>query len=85
MLERPTAQIIGDGVLFRDQEEVIRKGVIEGDLIEAVIGLGPNLFYNSPLESCIVMLRQNKTDDCNRRPDYPPLQSRRHHWPQTTN
>lgn len=49
------------GVLFRDQEEDIRKGVIESDLIEAVIGLGPNLFYNSPMESCVVVLRQNKT------------------------
>ncbi len=48
------------GVLFRDQEEDIRKGVIESDLIEAVIGLGPNLFYNSPMESCVVVLRQNK-------------------------
>ena len=48
------------GVLFRDQEEAIRKGVIESDLIEAVIGLGPNLFYNSPMESCVVVLRQNK-------------------------
>ena len=53
------------GVLFRDQEEVIRKGVIESDLIEAVIGLGPNLFYNSPMDPCVVMLRQNKTDDRN--------------------
>ncbi len=51
------------GVLFRDQEEGIRKGVIASDLIEAVIGLGPNLFYNSPMESCVVVLRQNKTKD----------------------
>ena len=48
------------GVLFRDQEEVIRMGVIEGDLIEAIIGLGPNLFYNSPIESCVIILRCNK-------------------------
>ncbi len=48
------------GVLFRDQEHDIRQQVIESDLIEAVIGLGPNLFYNSPMESCIVVLRQNK-------------------------
>ena len=49
------------GVLFRDQEKVIRRGVIESDLVEAVIGLGPNLFYNSPMESCVVILRCNKT------------------------
>lgn len=51
------------GVLFRDKEEDIRKGVIASDLIEAIIGLGPNLFYNSPMESCVVLLRHNKTAD----------------------
>lgn len=48
------------GVLFRESEQDIRKKVIETDLIEAVIGLGPNLFYNSPMESCVVILRMNK-------------------------
>ncbi len=48
------------GVLFRDSEREIRKQIIEADLIEAVIGLGPNLFYNSPMESCVVVLRCNK-------------------------
>jgi type I restriction enzyme M protein len=48
------------GILFRDSEEAIRKGMIESDAIEAVIGLGPNLFYNSPMESCIVVLRLSK-------------------------
>jgi len=51
------------GILFRDQEETIRKGIIESDLIEAVIGLGPNLFYNSPMESCVVILSQNKLSE----------------------
>ena len=48
------------GVLFRDSEQAIRKQVIESDIIEAVIGLGPNLFYNSPMESCVVVLNSNK-------------------------
>ena len=48
------------GVLFRDSEYEIRKGIIDSDAIEAVIGLGPNLFYNSPMESCVVILRKNK-------------------------
>ncbi|KNC06669.1 DNA methyltransferase [Klebsiella sp. RIT-PI-d] len=48
------------GVLFRDSEQSIRKQVIESDIIEAVIGLGPNLFYNSPMESCVIILNQNK-------------------------
>jgi len=49
------------GVLFRDSEQAIRKQIIEADLIEAVIGLGPNLFYNSTMESCVVVLRCDKT------------------------
>ncbi|WP_333003052.1 class I SAM-dependent DNA methyltransferase [Vibrio coralliilyticus] len=48
------------GVLFRDSEQAIRKQVIESDIIEAVIGLGPNLFYNSPMESCVVVLNCSK-------------------------
>ncbi|SGZ08070.1 Putative uncharacterized protein [Moritella viscosa] len=51
------------GVLFRDSELSIRKQVIESDIIEAVIGLGPNLFYNSPMESCVVVLNCNKPID----------------------
>ena len=50
------------GVLFRDKEEAIRKGVIESDLIEAIIGLGPNLFYNSAMESCVIILRCKKIE-----------------------
>ena len=49
------------GVLFRDSEQAIRKMVIEADIIEAVIGLGPNLFYNSPMESCVVVLNMDKS------------------------
>ncbi|BEH13925.1 type I restriction-modification system subunit M [Marinobacter shengliensis] len=48
------------GVLFRDSEQAIRKQVVESDVIESVIGLGPNLFYNSPMESCVVVLNCNK-------------------------
>lgn len=51
------------GVLFRDSEQAIRKQVIESDIIEAVVGLGPNLFYNSPMESCVVVLNCNKPDE----------------------
>jgi type I restriction enzyme M protein len=51
------------GVLFRDAEQDIRKKVIEADIIEAVIGLGPNLFYNSPMESCVIILRMSKPEE----------------------
>ncbi|WP_242617065.1 type I restriction-modification system subunit M [Vibrio vulnificus] len=49
------------GVLFREAENSIRQKVVESDVIEAVIGLGPNLFYNSPMESCVVILNSNKS------------------------
>lgn len=48
------------GVLFRDTEHDMRRGVVEADLIDAVIGIGPNLFYNSPMEACVVVLRTTK-------------------------
>lgn len=51
------------GVLFREAENHIREKVIESDIIEAVIGLGPNLFYNSPMESCIIVLNSNKPNE----------------------
>lgn len=48
------------GVLFRDTEQTFREQMIKDDLIEAVIGLGPNLFYNSPMKSCLLITRNNK-------------------------
>jgi type I restriction enzyme M protein len=48
------------GVLFRQEESEMRRKLIEADLIECVLGLGPNLFYNSPMEACIVICRTSK-------------------------
>ena len=48
------------GVLFRDEEAELRRKLIEKDLVECVIGLGPNLFFNSPMEACIVICRTQK-------------------------
>jgi type I restriction enzyme M protein len=36
--------------------------MIEDDLVEAVIGLGPNLFYNSPMEACLLITKANKEE-----------------------
>lgn len=49
------------GVLFRQEEEEIRSKLIEADLVECVIGLGPNLFYNSPMEACVLICRSQKS------------------------
>ena len=51
------------GVLFRDEEADMRTKMIEADVIEAVLGLGPNLFYNSPMEACVVICRSKKPED----------------------
>ncbi len=48
------------GVLFRKEEDEIRQKLVESDLIEAVIGLGHNLFYNSAMQSCLLVVRMNK-------------------------
>jgi len=48
------------GILFRDTEKVFREKMLENDVIEAVIGLGPNLFYNSPMEACLLVCRWDK-------------------------
>jgi len=51
------------GVLFRDSEADMRRKMIEQDLVECVIGLGPNLFYNSPMEACLLISNTNKPEE----------------------
>lgn len=51
------------GVLFRNEEQEMRSKMIEQDWVEAVIGLGPNLFYNSPMESCVVVCNKKKSPE----------------------
>jgi type I restriction enzyme M protein len=48
------------GVLFRKEEADMRRKLVDADLLDAVIGLGPNLFYNSPMEACVVICRKDK-------------------------
>ncbi len=48
------------GVLFRKEEAEMRRKLVEADLVECVLGLGPNLFYNSPMEACVVICRSRK-------------------------
>ena len=55
------AILLPHGVLFREEEKHIRKALIESDLVEAVIGLAPNLFYNSPMEACVMVCRTKKS------------------------
>ena len=51
------------GILFRDSEQSMRQKLIESDIIDCVIGLGPNLFYNSVMEACIMVCRKSKPQE----------------------
>lgn len=48
------------GVLFRNEENAMREQLVRSDRVECVIGLGANLFYNSPMEACIMICRMSK-------------------------
>ena len=58
------AVVLPHGALFRASAEGrIRSKVLELDLIEAVFGLGPNLFYGTGLAACILVARRTKSAD----------------------
>ncbi|MCC6222250.1 MAG: SAM-dependent DNA methyltransferase [Thermoleophilia bacterium] len=52
------AVVMPQGVLFRGGvEKEIRKRILEAGLFDAVIGLPPNLFYNTGLPACALVFR----------------------------
>ncbi|MFD2100655.1 type I restriction-modification system subunit M [Flagellimonas iocasae] len=56
--------VLPHGALFRKGAEgKIRKSLLEQDLLEAVIGLGPNIFYGTQLAACILVFKQLKETD----------------------
>jgi type I restriction enzyme M protein len=58
------AVVLPHGALFREGAEGrIREALLKEDMIEAVVGLGPNLFYGTGLAGCIVILRRKKATD----------------------
>jgi type I restriction enzyme M protein len=61
------AVLFPHGVLFRDEEAKMRRKLIESDLVECVLGLAPGLFYNSPMEACVVICRSRKPASRRRR------------------
>jgi type I restriction enzyme M protein len=53
--------VLPHGALFRKGAEgKIRKALVKQDMLEAVIGLGPNIFYGTQLAACVMVFRQNK-------------------------
>lgn len=55
------AVLFPHGVLFRKDEADLRRRLVATDMVECVLGLGPSLFYNSPMEACIVICRSAKS------------------------
>jgi type I restriction enzyme M protein len=58
------AVVLPHGALFRmGKEGEIRRKLLGMDLLEAVIGLGPTLFYGTGLAACILIFRQSKAKE----------------------
>ncbi|MCD4840512.1 MAG: type I restriction-modification system subunit M [Methanosarcinales archaeon] len=54
--------VLPHGILFRGGAEgKIRKGMLEDDLVEAVIGLSPNLFYGTGIPACVLLISKAKS------------------------
>ena len=55
------AVVLPQGALFRSGVEgQIRQHLLKAELVEAVIGLAPNLFYGTGLAACVLVLRRHK-------------------------
>jgi type I restriction enzyme M protein len=62
------AVVLPHGALFRmGAEGKIRKKILGMDILDAVIGLGPNLFYGTGLAACIMVFRQKKPNKYQRK------------------
>lgn len=56
--------VIDNGCLFRGgKEKVIRTGVVNADLIEAIILLPEKLFYNTGAPGAVIILNKNKPEE----------------------
>ena len=57
------AVVLPHGVLFRmSKEGEIRRKLLEMDTLEAVIGLGENIFYGTGLAPCVLVFRDRKPE-----------------------
>ncbi len=55
--------VLPHGALFRKNAEgKIRKKLLEEDLLEAVVGIGPNIFYGTQLAACVLVFKQVKEE-----------------------
>lgn len=57
------ATIMPHGVLFRGStEKIIRKGLVDSNLIESIISLPPALFYGTGIPACVIIINKNKDE-----------------------
>jgi type I restriction enzyme M protein len=55
--------VLPHGALFRKGAEGrIREALLKQDMLEAVIGLGPNIFYGTQLAACVMVFKQIKEE-----------------------
>lgn len=58
------ATIMPHGVLFRGgTEKVIREGIVKEGIVEAIIGLPPNLFYGTGIPACVLVINKRRPRD----------------------
>ncbi|MBL4763630.1 MAG: type I restriction-modification system subunit M [Gammaproteobacteria bacterium] len=56
--------VMPHGVLFRgSSEKIIRQGILDDDLLEAVVGLPSGLFYGTGIPACLLIINKNKVAD----------------------
>lgn len=54
------AILFPNGILSRLEEKEMRANLVKMDILDCIIGVGKNLFYNSAMEACIVFCNKNK-------------------------
>ena len=57
------AILLPHGILNRISETKIREELIKADLVDTIISIGKNLFYNSPMEACVVICQKKKPEN----------------------
>lgn len=54
------AILLPHGVLNRLEERDMRAAIVKLDWLDCVLGIGKNLFFNSPMEACVLIANRNK-------------------------
>jgi type I restriction enzyme M protein len=58
------ATIMPHGVLFRGgAEKAIRESILKEGIVEAIIGLPPNLFYGTSIPACVLVINKNRSEE----------------------